>query len=216
MAMMSTSIPQRQTKTRDGTAVRERGQERVANILAAARSILINEGIASLTTRRVAKDLGISVGNLAYYFSSKEALLQALIEDVRQGYDEELERESHSFPDDPPQRFKAFLRYMIDDARKPEVRSFFYQLWGLSTHSAWAATSREQMYRHFAEQTVLLLEPIHPVATASELRALALVVLTNLEGLHVVYGSGDKLLKQGRGFDTLIYRHILNLVGIEE
>ena len=113
--------------SRSGTAVRHRGRTRVEDILECARGILVTEGIAALTTRRVARELGISVGNLAYYFASKDDLLQALIRHVIEGYDRELRREAASFPDQPAERFKAFLRYMIEDARKPEVHAFFYQ-----------------------------------------------------------------------------------------
>ena len=147
-----------------------------------AQTILVQEGLASLTTRRVARELGISVGNLAYYFSTKESLLQAIIEDVIRGYDEELAQESKLFPDSPPKRFKAFLRYMMQDAKKPDVQGFFYQFWGLSTHNELAAELRRNMYEHFADQTVDLLAGIHPEKPDSELRALALSIITSLEG----------------------------------
>ncbi len=205
---------EKQPGIRSGTAVRERGQARVADIIAMAQTILVKEGLASLTTRRVARELNISVGNLAYYFSSKDALLQAIITDVIRGYDKELEQESKAFPDSPPNRFRAFLRYMMEDAKRPDVRGFFYQFWGLSTHNEQAAALRGEMYQHFAEQTVELLAGIHPEMTHAELKILALSIITILEGLHVVYGSGDQFLDQYQGFDDLIYAQILRNVGL--
>ncbi len=213
---MNTVKSQNPSRIRSGTAVRERGVERVADIIKTAQSILLREGLASLTTRRVARELGISVGNLAYYFASKESLLQAIIEDVIRGYDNELAQESKLFPDSPPKRFKAFLNYMMEDAKKPDVRSFFYQFWGLSTHNELAAKLRREMYEHFAGQTIDLLAGIHPSKEPSELRILALSIITSLEGLHVVYGSSDQFLEKFQGFDDLVYTQILRNVGISE
>jgi AcrR family transcriptional regulator len=205
---------QNPSRTRVGTAVRERGVERAAEIIRAAQSILVREGLAKLTTRRVARELGISVGNLAYYFSSKESLLQAIIEDVIRGYDDELEQESKRFPDSPPKRFKAFLQYMIGDAKKADVQGFFYQFWGLSSHNELAAALRLEMYTHFSEQTAELLADVHPDMPDSKLKLMALSVITSLEGLHVVYGSSEPFLQQYEGFDEFIYEQILLNVGI--
>ena len=213
---MSAIKNQHQSRTRSGTAVRERGVERVADIIRTAQSILVQEGLASLTTRRVARELGISVGNLAYYFDNKESLLQAIIEDVIRGYDNELAQESKLFPDSPQERFKAFLRYLMEDAKKPDVRGFFYQFWGLSTHNELAADLRREMYEHYARQTIDLLAGIHPSKEPSDLRVLALSVITSLEGLHVVYGSSDQFLDQFQGFDDLVFTQILRNVGISE
>jgi AcrR family transcriptional regulator len=196
--------------------VRERGVERVADIIKTAQAILVEEGLANLTIRKVARELGISVGNLAYYFSSKETLLQAIIEDVIQGYDEELARESKLFPDSPEKRLKAFLRYMMADAKRHDVRAFFYQFWGLSTHNAQAAELRREMYEHFQAQTTELLEPLHPGMPAVELGNMACSIIANLEGLHVVYGSSGEFLEAHPGFEELVYKQILNNVGISE
>ena len=201
--------------SRSGTAVRRRGRTRVEDILTCAQGILVREGIAALTTRRVARELGISVGNLAYYFASKDDLLQALISHVIGGYDRELQREAASFPDQPAERFKAFLRYMIEDARRPEVHAFFYQLWGLSSHDPAVAATRDDMYTHFAAQTTDLLRGLRPGADRRELEMLAIIVLNSLEGLHVLYGSGRRFLRRYRGFDEATYRHLLATVGID-
>lgn len=204
------------TKTRSGTAVRGRGQERVADIIQMALTIFVEEGLVSLTTRRVARELDISIGNLLYYFGTKEDLLQAIIEHVVRGYDEGLTQESKLFPHSPPKRFKAFIRYIISDTKKPEVQGFFYQFWGMSTHNELAAKLREDMYRHFNEQATEILAGVHPKMSAAELGALSLSTITVLEGLHVVYGSSDQFLEQYPGFDDLIYSQILRNVGIGE
>ena len=73
--MANNSKEQTISGPRSGTAVRERGQARVAEIVKTAQSILVNEGLAAFTTRRVARELDISMGNLLYYFPNKADLI---------------------------------------------------------------------------------------------------------------------------------------------
>ncbi|MFT6287433.1 MAG: AcrR family transcriptional regulator [Halieaceae bacterium] len=203
-------------QVRTGTAVRKRGKARVTEILATAQKILVQEGLAKLTTRGVANRLGISVGNLAYYYPSNDALLQAIIKHVIEGYDEEVRQEFRSFPDNPRERLKAFLRYLIDDAKKPEVRGFFYQFWGLATHNAVAAQTREEMYQHFTEQLLTLLRDNHPKKMPSELENIALGILACVEGLHVVFGSGDISRIHSRAFDKYMFSQLLRMVDLDD
>lgn len=56
------------------------GQRR-ASIIAAARSLLISTGI-TFTTRQVADSAGIAEGTIFRHFTSKDAVVQAVIEDV--------------------------------------------------------------------------------------------------------------------------------------
>ena len=205
-----------QERIRSGTAVSNKGAERVADIIRVAQNILVKEGLVNLTTRRVAREIGISIGNLLYYFSSKEDLLQAIIEDVIRGYDEDLVNEIKSFPDSPEKGFKAFIRYLIADTKKPEVRGFFYQFWGLSLHNEQCADLRQDMYKHFQERTMGLLEGVQPDMPESELGTLALSVITCLEGLHVMLGSGEQLIGQYPTLDDLVYTQIMRNVGIAD
>lgn len=58
-------------------ATRKGSRER---ILAAALELAGREGLEALTTRRVAKEAGVNVGLLHYYFQSKEALVEETLE----------------------------------------------------------------------------------------------------------------------------------------
>lgn len=61
-------------------ARRQRSRQRSReDILAAARSVLLRDGIASVTLEAVAREAGMSKTGLYYYFSSKEALVFELV-----------------------------------------------------------------------------------------------------------------------------------------
>jgi AcrR family transcriptional regulator len=58
----------------------KRAQVTVEAILTATTHILVHEGYKSLSTNRVAKVAGVSIGSLYQYFPNKEALLTAIVD----------------------------------------------------------------------------------------------------------------------------------------
>lgn len=60
------------------TPVQERARATVEVLLEATAQVLVEVGYARLSTNRVAKRAGVSVGSLYQYFSDKDALVEAL------------------------------------------------------------------------------------------------------------------------------------------
>ncbi|MCA8893865.1 MAG: TetR family transcriptional regulator, partial [Amphiplicatus sp.] len=54
------------------------GQLRVEQILETARTILVRDGHAGLSMRKVAQESGIALGHLQHFFATREALLNGL------------------------------------------------------------------------------------------------------------------------------------------
>ncbi|GAA1569009.1 hypothetical protein GCM10009804_26810 [Kribbella hippodromi] len=57
-----------------------RGQARRGVVLAAARELLVEEGFDRFVLRRVAAKTGMTLGNLQYYFATRDDLLEAVIQ----------------------------------------------------------------------------------------------------------------------------------------
>ena len=172
---------------------RARGQLRAKNILQTAQEILSNEGYHSLTLRKIAKTMGISNGNVTYYFANKEQLLQAIISDNLARYDAAFERESRSFPDDPESRIRAYFAFLVDDAGNQKSQRFFYQLWALSSHNAEVARQRDKVYEHFLHQVTAQLKSVRPQMKEDEIRKKSFLMMSLIEGMNVMYGSGKEL-----------------------
>lgn len=60
----------------------ERARQTVEVLLKATAELLEQEGYAQLSTNKIARRAGVSIGSLYQYFPSKEALIAALIEQV--------------------------------------------------------------------------------------------------------------------------------------
>lgn len=56
-----------------------RGQSRRQQILDAAAACFIREGFHGASIARIAKEAGMSAGNLYHFFSGKEAMIAALV-----------------------------------------------------------------------------------------------------------------------------------------
>lgn len=61
------------------SAKSSKGEARRETIEAEARRMLLSEGYAGVSLRMIASRLGISVGNLQYYFPTKDDLVEAVI-----------------------------------------------------------------------------------------------------------------------------------------
>jgi|JI10StandDraft_1071094.scaffolds.fasta_scaffold01704_11 AcrR family transcriptional regulator len=69
---------------------RRKGRERRQQIIDTAKEVLMTSGITSLVLRDIAVQLGITHGNLQYYFPTKEDLLVAIFDQELIAYTDSL------------------------------------------------------------------------------------------------------------------------------
>lgn len=193
-------------------ASQERSQKRIKEILQSAQHILITEGFQGLSLRRIAQHMGISNGNLTYYFANKKMLLRALIEDQLARYDHEFEKEAKKFPNDADKRIYAYFNYLIKDAQTADSRNFFYQLWGLSIHSSIAAELRDEVYQRFLLQVMAQLAVLRPELSNQELRNKSFLLMSLMEGANVLFGSGNTYLKQFHKTPQLLLDQVKRII----
>jgi AcrR family transcriptional regulator len=86
--------------------------ERRTQIVDTAREILVEEGYDSLTTARVAESVGVTSAGIHYHFETKDDLLAALVERLREQLVETLSE--HDGP--PEDRLAAIVRQQFEMA----------------------------------------------------------------------------------------------------
>lgn len=86
--------------------------ERRTQIIDTAQEILVEEGYDSLTTTRVAESVGITSAGIHYHFETKEDLLAALVERLREQLVETLS--GHDGP--PEEQLAAIVRQQFEMA----------------------------------------------------------------------------------------------------
>ena len=90
-------------------------------IVDAARSRLLAEGYAGLSTRKVADEAGVPLSQLHYHFGSKQGLILALLEEENQ---RRLARQHRPYAEETPlwQRYERACDYLEDDLDSGYVR----------------------------------------------------------------------------------------------
>lgn len=183
-------MPPRRPKHRPGTGAYAKGQARLEDILEAARRVFVEQGYARLTMRRIAAEAGITVGNLHYYYRSKEDLLRDLLEHVIGGYVAEFDRIRSRIGENPEAALAAICEYIISDLNTRETTMFFPELWALANHDPYAAAQMEELYRTARIVLNELIAAINPTLTPRERECMALFVSASMEGLTMFVGHG--------------------------
>jgi AcrR family transcriptional regulator len=90
-------------------------------IVEAARSRLLADGYAGLSTRKVADEAGVPLSQLHYHFGSKGRLILALLETENR---QRLERQSRMYAEPKPlwQRYEQACDFLDDDLNSGYVR----------------------------------------------------------------------------------------------
>lgn len=70
-----------ETSRKEGIAVAKKNVERRAEILETARNIIADKGIQGATLRAIADEANVSTGAIYHYFSSKEEILYAVMDE---------------------------------------------------------------------------------------------------------------------------------------
>jgi AcrR family transcriptional regulator len=182
------------------TGVRRKGAVRRQQILDVARSILIEAGLPGLVLRDVAERIGITHGNLQYYFATKEDLLVAI-------FDQEVQRYTRSMHDAVTQTSSKAARIAaIIDSAVSEIRGESTALWMMlfslarqnealctilkDTYQLWDKSLAEDLAHvdpslsperrlHIAQMIRMLLDGLGVQAAYSDLSSPAMIALTS-------------------------------------
>lgn len=163
-----------------------------ARVLEAARAVLIEDGHAQLSARRVAARVGISVGNLTYHFPDKKSLVAALIDDLLAEYGAEIERQLSDVARGEEDRFGGLVAWLVRDAASASTMRTFRELWAMALHDKSVARAVDDFYDAVMARAIGLLAQIRPDLGEDEARRLILLGAMISEGSSVLFGTRRK------------------------
>jgi AcrR family transcriptional regulator len=157
-------------------------------ILDAAKRILSEKGYSKLTLQAIEEESGEYRALVAYYFGSKQGLVEAIIDSLMAAEDEAL-RERLDEIEEPESRVRA----LIDEQRQisADWRGFraFYEL---LPHIMRDDRLRDDLAASYAESRELDRQTLaagRPVAADRDLDKLAALSVAIVEGLAVQYAA---------------------------
>jgi AcrR family transcriptional regulator len=192
-------------------ATTDKGGERIAAILEDAKNIVVEEGFSALSFRAIAKRTGMTVGNVSYYFASKDQLMEQLAEYI---FDRWEKRFRKSIPVDAGDKMGIFLyaiRYMIEENKRPRSRSLLLEMWAMANQSSAIAKMMDVFYARMRAQIEVMIIDINPNLPKQACRLRAALIAAQIEGLMVV--TAPKRLARGelKGIDDVAVEQITRL-----
>lgn len=169
---------------RSGTAVLAKGRDRIEKILDAATRLLIDEGYAQLSTRKIAARAGIRPGHLQYYFPTKQAVVRGLLERY-------LERATRSF-DGRAGDLDAVLDGILAEQTTGDSPRFFWELWALAARDPAVAEAMRLFYRGYWLNLVTALLAAKPALGRPRAERRAALMVAMLEGLTLFRSRTDQ------------------------
>ncbi|MGO4452658.1 TetR/AcrR family transcriptional regulator [Arthrobacter sp. RAF14] len=128
-----------ETEQRQVPRVRKSPAERHAEIREAAAVVALEEGLAAITLRRVARQLGVASGLVAHYEPRIEDFVAATFARIAAGDRGEVTQAMAGI-DDAGLRLRAVLASSLDSERLP-VTAVWVEAWGLGRRNEALATA---------------------------------------------------------------------------
>ena len=168
---------------RPGTAVLEKGRQRTEAILDAATAVLIEEGYARLSTRKIAARAGVRLGHLQYYYPAKQDVVRALLERYLARATDAVAARMARGADTPAGRLDAALDGILADQSDGESCRFFWELWALAARDPAVADAMQAFYRAYWRGLVMALLDAAPALGRPRAERRAALLIAMLEGL---------------------------------
>ena len=189
-----------------------RGQEGLEQILHAALSVLVEEGYQALTMRRIASKCGLRLGNISYYFKSKDDLVQVLLDAIMTSYENAFQTAMDEAGSDPESRMRGLIQLILEDITTKKTTHVFPELWALSNHDPFV---KERLYELYSRQYVYfeeLIRQLNPALSEEDTRELAVYISAALEGMTVFAGHGKPWITAMPRFERIACHSFVELV----
>jgi len=198
-------------RARPGTAVQPKGQHRAGEILLAARAVLVEEGYAALTTRKVAQRVGIRQSNVQYYFPAKVDLVRALFESAIADHARAVARRMAEGRMSARQRLTWAIDQFMSSNQSLEEKAFLRELWAMAAHDPDVADAMNAFYRRWVDLTAANLLEISPELGLRRAQRRALVIVSLVDGLSLFHGAAGLDHPATRGIEAEVRAVVMSL-----
>lgn len=160
-----------------------RWQHRQAELLAAATEYVLDHGVADLTLRPLANDIGVSITTLIRQFGSKEQLVELVVRGIHRQLLADLREDPALARADPPDVLRTLWSRWLQPDKAREF-GLLFEIYAVAlraphTYQWFLATVVEDWLRPI----VTALQALGHSGPSAEARATAILAL--LRGLHL-------------------------------
>jgi AcrR family transcriptional regulator len=186
---------------------------RAEAIVADAIQLIAEKGYAEFTLRKVAARNGIKLASLQYHFKTKEALLNAVLEQILHDFEKRFNEEAFELVASfEPKRLLDFsIGFISKDMQRADLSNFFFQLWAMSCHDPSAARIQEKIYALYHKSFSRLIKLLNPQLSAAERNIRSVVIISMLEGLMLFISEGKSHKKHAAKIVNQVKKEALRI-----
>ena len=166
-----------------------KGKIRRQQIIDAAKQTLIEGGSSSLVLRDVADQIGITHGNLQYYFPTKDDLLIAIFDQAVEKYTDSM-KVAVSETSTRKGRLDAIIDAGIKELNTPET-SLWRMMMSLADHNPDMASILKKENDLYEQVVAEELKLISPNLSVQRRRHIARIIHAILDGLGIQFSYED-------------------------
>lgn len=154
-------------------------------ILKQTEALLVREGGAGLSMRKVADACGMSLGNLQYHYATREALLEALLASFIANYVALVRDRSFQPTGDLKRDLSDILSSGLELLDKTEASRIFKELWAAAQQSDSLAAEMTAYYGELARFYAQTLRSLDAAAGDDNINRAVSVLMPLFEGYCV-------------------------------
>lgn len=167
------------------------GLENLDQIVRAAEKVLVEQGHAALTLRRIADECGLKVGNLSYYFPTKQLLVKALLDRLMVSHQGDLGLITMRDEADAEAMLTSVMFYWMRENQLRHTSRLYVELWSMANNDPYIRQEVDKGYERGMQRNKRIFAAINSKLTEEELDALALLAISIREGL-MVFANEDR------------------------
>jgi AcrR family transcriptional regulator len=172
-------------------STRRNREQRIREIIGTARQVFQEDGYAGFAIRRVADRMGITHGNLQYYFRTTEELLRtalpAYMSQVMEDYTAIANRPGMG----AAQRCTALINRIFQNINETDLPKFMVEIWAFASHEAYVAELLSDMQMRFRGIFAKLLSELDPTLTSEECLVRSAVIVAQMDGMTIFASHGN-------------------------
>ena len=166
----------------------DKGNSTVTRILEEAKNILVEDGFLGLSFRAIAKRTGTTVGNIGYYYGAKDDLMVDLAEYIFDKWERRLQRDMPPSMTDRREKFRYFIRYMIDQNKQRKTMFLLLEMWAMANRSLAVSKMMDTFYGRLRDSIDGMIADLNPKMAADTRALRAALITTQIEGLMILVG----------------------------
>jgi AcrR family transcriptional regulator len=194
--------------------LRMQPDQRQAQIVQVARTIMVEQGAGAMTVRAVATGCDVSLAAVQHHFPDKDTLLKAVIESITAEYEQRYAEAISATVHEPEDRLRQFIEFLVcDDIKSAPTAGFFYELWLMAFRDPVAQDAMTRLYDMQLIRVRDMVQLVNIDLDERDALARAAIIVAAADGLMMTIGAGkDTVLKREPALEPELVDALMNVV----